>query len=140
MQNPFGVFTATQHIRNTGILPRLLLLAPGILLWWLLLLYLTVSLRLQDVAIAAAIFFACLLALTYISRLFDARLAWGLLLPILLLFGWGLGTQRQVRWGTTVVTLSGVVLPVVGLLVPYTGLTLGLAGLISAGWLMVRYF
>jgi hypothetical protein len=140
VQNPFGVFTATQHIRNTGILPRLLLLAPGILLWWLLLLYLTVSLRLQDVAIAAAIFFACLLVLTYTSRLFDAKLAWGLLLPILLLFGWGLGTQRQVRWGTTVVTLSGVVLPVVGLLVPYTGLTLGLAGLISAGWLMVRYF
>jgi hypothetical protein len=28
VKNPFGVFTATETVRNTGILPRLLLLAP----------------------------------------------------------------------------------------------------------------
>ena len=140
VQNPFGVFTATQRIRNTGILPRLLLLAPGILLWWLLLLYLSVPMRLQDVAIASAVFFACLLSLTYASRLLDAKFAWGLLLPILFVFAWGLGTRRRTRWGAVVVTFSGAVLPVFGFLVSYTGLTLGISGLISAGWLMVRYF
>ncbi len=140
VQNPFGVFTATPRFRNTGILPRLLLLAPGILLWWLLLLYLTVPLRLQDAAIAAAIFFASLLALTYASRVMDARLAWGLLLWVPLVFGWGLGTYHRPRWGTIIVTVSGVVLPVLGFLVPYTGLTLGIAGLISAGCLILRYF
>lgn len=139
VQNPFGVFTATQRVRNTGVLPRLLLLAPGIFLWWLLLLYLTVPLRMRDVAVSAGIFFACLLCLTYASRLFDAKLAWALLMPILLLFGWSLGLQRQTRWGAAIVTFSGVVLPVLGFLVPYTGLTLGISGLISVGWLMVAY-
>jgi hypothetical protein len=137
VQNPFGVFTATQGVRHTGILPRLLLLAPGILLWWLLLLYLSVPLRLRDVVLAAGIFFACLLCLTYASRLFDAKLAWALLMPILLLFGWSLGQQRPSRWGAASATFSGAVLPVLGFLVPYTGLTLGMAGLLSAGWLIL---
>ncbi|MGI0485767.1 hypothetical protein ACN4EK_10045 [Pantanalinema rosaneae CENA516] len=141
VQNPFGVFTATQRFRNTGILPRLLLLAPGVLLWWLLLLYLAVpGLRLQDVAIAAAVFFACLLCLTYASRLIDARLAWGIILWVLFAFAWGLGSQRQTRWNAIVATLGGAVLPVIALLVPYTGITLGVAGLISVVWLMLRYF
>ncbi|MDJ0707836.1 MAG: hypothetical protein QNJ46_31560 [Leptolyngbyaceae cyanobacterium MO_188.B28] len=140
VRNPFGVFTATQRIRQTGIFPRLLLLAPGIFLWWLLLLYLTVPMGLQDVAVAAAVFFACLLSLTYASRLFDAKLAWGLLLPIFLLFSVGLGGQHRRRWGVMLVTLSGAILPVVGMLVSYTGLTLGIAGLVSVGWLISRYY
>ncbi len=140
VQNPFGVFTATQRFQNTGILPRLLLLAPGILLWWLLLLYLTTPLRVQDVAIAAAVFFACLLALTYASRVMDAKLAWGFLLWVLLAFGWGLGIHHHKHPGTVVVTLSGAVLPVIAFLVPYTGLTLGVAGLLSVGWLLRRYY
>ncbi|MGB8698882.1 MAG: hypothetical protein WCD18_05645, partial [Thermosynechococcaceae cyanobacterium] len=53
VQNPFGVFTATQRFLHTGVLPRLLLLAPGILLWWLLLLYLSIPMRWQDVTIAS---------------------------------------------------------------------------------------
>lgn len=140
VQNPFGVFTATQRFSHTGVLPRLLLLAPGILLWWLLLLYLLVPMRWQDVAIASAIFFACLLSLTYASRLFDAKLAWALLLPILLLFGWSLGRCRGGRWRSAGATFSGAVLPVLGFLVPYTGLTLGIAGLSSIGWLMTSHW
>ena len=140
VQNPFGVFTATQRFRNTGVLPRLLLLAPGLFLWWVLLLYLTVPLRSQDVAIAAGVFFACLLALTYGSRVLDAKVVWGVLAWVLLLFGWGLGTQRANRWGAVFVTVSGAVLPVFAFLVPYTGLTLGLAGLLSVVWLLLRYF
>lgn len=140
VRNPFGVFTATQRIRQTGILPRLLLLSPGVWLWWILLLYLTVPMRLQDIIITAAVFFACLLSLTYASRLFDARLAWGLLLPFFLLFSWGLGSAKKQRWGSMIVTISGVVLPVIAMLVPYTGLTLSFAGLLSIGWLISLYF
>ena len=140
VRNPFGVFTGTQRIGQTGILPRLLLLAPGIFLWWLLLLYLTAPMRLQDVAIAAGVFFACLLSLTYASRLFDPRLAWGLLLPVFLLFSYGLGSRQSKPWGIVIISLSGVVLPVMAMLVPYTGLTLGVAGLISVGWLIVGYY
>ena len=140
VRNPFGVFTATQRIRQTGIFPRLLLLAPGIFLWWLLLLYLTVPMGLQDVAIAAAVFFACLLSLTYASRLFDAKLAWGLLSLVVLVFGVGLGGQHRRRWGAVITTLSGAVLPVAAMLVSYTGLTLGIAGLVSVGWLIGGYY
>ncbi|WP_204368659.1 hypothetical protein [Neosynechococcus sphagnicola] len=140
VQNPFGVFTTIHPIGTTGILPRLLLLAPGIFLWWILLLYLTVPLRWQEGAIAGAIFFACLLSLTYASRWMDAKLAWGCLLWVLLLFGWGLGTQHQSRWQVVVVTLSGAVLPIGGCLVASTGLTFGIAGLISVASLMGQYF
>ncbi|WP_448573610.1 hypothetical protein [Trichothermofontia sp.] len=140
VQNPFGVFTATSPVRQTGVLPRLLLLAPGVFLWWLLLLYLTVPLRLGEVAIAAAVFFASVLALTYLSRVGDARFAWGVLLWLLLAFGWGLGRQRQQRLVAIGMTLSGVVLPILALLVPYTGLTLSGAGVLAAGGLLQRYF
>ena len=136
VENPFGVFTATDRFKNTGILPRLLLLAPGVLLAWLLLLYLSIPMRWQDVVLASAVFFACLLSLTYASRSIDAKLAWGLLLPMLLLFGWRLGGNRQSRWSGIVLTFSGLVLPVFGLLVAYSGLTLGLSALISIGWLL----
>ncbi len=140
VRNPFGVFTATQRFRNTGVLPRVLLLAPGVLLGWLLLLYLSVPMRLRDTAIAATLLFATLLTLTYASRLFDARLAWGLLLPLLLAFGWGLGRPHG-RGGTAIaLTLGGAILPVIGLLVPYTGLTLSLAALVSVGTLLLPYW
>lgn len=139
VQNPFGVFTATSPIRQTGVLPRLLLLAPGVFLWWLLLLYLTVPLGLGDLMIAAAVFFASVLALTYLSRLGDARLVWGVLLWLLLAFGWGLGRQHHRRWNAIAMTLSGAVLPILALLVPYTGLTLSLAGVLAAVWLLKPY-
>ncbi|WP_448562780.1 hypothetical protein [Trichothermofontia sp.] len=37
-------------------------------------------------------------------------------------------------------TLGGAVLPIVALLVPYTGLTLSGAGVLAAVWLLQRYF
>lgn len=137
VQNPFGVFTSTQRLQNTGVLPRVLLLAPGILLSWLLLLYLAVAMRLRDTTIATTLFFATLLTLTYTSRLFDARLAWGLLLPLLLLFAWRLG-HPQGKGGTAIaLTLGGAILPVVALLVPYSGLTLVLAAWVAVGALIL---
>jgi hypothetical protein len=140
VKNPLGVFTDTQPIVNTGILPRLLLLAPGVFLWWILLLYLSLPMDLKNVAIAGGIFFACLLALTYLSRWFNPQFAWSLIALVLLSLTWGLGSHRRASLAAIICTIAGAVLPVFGLLVPYSGLTLSLAGLLSAVWLAVRHW
>lgn len=137
VRNPFGVFTATNPITNTGVIPRLLLLAPGLFLWWILLLYLSLPLSIRNVAIAGGVFFASLLALTYFSRVIDARLAWTGISLVVLVLVWGLGNDRQTSLAAVVCTIAGMVLPILGLLVPYSGLTLSLAGLLSMIWLAV---
>ena len=138
VRNPFGVFTATDPVRNTGIMPRLLLLAPALFLWWIMLLYLSVPLRLQDVAMLGGIFFACLLSLTYLSRLIDVKLAWTGISLLLLALVWGLGSGRRSRLAVEIATIAGGVLPVWGLIVSASGLTLSLAGLLSVTWLAAR--
>ncbi|MBD2386883.1 hypothetical protein [Cylindrospermum sp. FACHB-282] len=140
VKNPFGVFTNSQPIAKTGIFPRLLLLTPALFLWWILLLYLSLPMSLKNVAIAAGIFFACLLTLTYLGRLINAQLAWGMISLILLALTYGLGSTRQASLAAIVCTIAGAVLPVFGLLVPFSGLTLSLAGLLSAVWLAVRHW
>ncbi|MGA9381880.1 MAG: hypothetical protein WBV73_24230 [Phormidium sp.] len=135
--NPFGVFTATGTIRNTGILPRLLLLAPAIFLWWLLLLYFSIPMKLKDVAITGGIFFATILALTYLSRIINPQLAWTIASLILLTLAWGLGRNLRASLAAFICTIAGAVLPILGLIVPYSGLTLSIAGLLSAIWLAV---
>jgi hypothetical protein len=140
VKNPFGVFTNTKPIHNTGIIPRLLLLAPAVFLWWILLLYLTLPMSLKNVAIAGAIFFACLLTLTYLGRLINAQLVWVMISLVLLTLAWGLGSNRRTSIGAIVCTITGAVLPVLGLLVPLSGLTLSLAALLSAVWLAIRHW
>ncbi|MFM6189032.1 hypothetical protein [Planktothrix sp.] len=140
VRNPLGIFTATSPILNTGVLPRLLLLAPGIFLWWLILLYLSLPLTLRDVVIVAGLFFAGLLTLTYSSRFMDAKLAWILISPVLLFGVWGLGKNRQASWVTMICTISGAILPILGLLVPYSGITLSLAALLSGIWLALQHW
>jgi hypothetical protein len=140
VKNPFGVFTNTAPIQNTGIMPRLLLLAPAVFLWWIILLYLSLPMNLKNVAIAGGIFFACLLTLTYLGRLINPQLVWTMISLILLTLTWGLGSNRRASLAAIVCTIAGAVLPVFGLLVPYSGLTLSLAGLLSAVWLAVRHW
>lgn len=140
VRNPFGVFTATERINNTGIMPRLLLLAPAIFLAWILLLSLSLPLHLRDIILAGGIFFAYLLALTYSSRFLDVRVAWLLISPIFLGLTMGLGRSHQAMLGVLICTLAGVIVPVLGLIVPYSGFTLSLAGLMGAGWLSVRHW
>ncbi|MBZ8181726.1 hypothetical protein [Oscillatoria salina] len=137
VQNPFGVFTATERITNTGILPRLLILAPAVFLWWLLLLYLSIPLSLRNVAIAGGLFFACLLALTYFSRVMAPTFAWSIISLVLLGLVWGLGKSRSTSLAAVICTIAGAIAPIFGLLVPYSGLTLSLAGLLSAIWLTI---
>ena len=140
VKNPFGVFTSTKPIGKTGIIPRLLLLAPALFLWWILLLYLSLPMTLKNVAIAGGIFFACLLTLTYLSRVINAELAWLMIALILLALSYGLGTNRRVSLAAIICTISGVVLPVFGLLIPFSGLTLSIAALLSAVWLAVFHW
>jgi hypothetical protein len=140
VKNPFGVFTNTNPIRNTGVLPRLLLLAPILFLWWILLLYLSLPVSLKNIAIAAGVFFACLLTLTYLSRFINAQLAWTLVSFVLIGLSWGLGANKRASLAAVICAIAGAVLPVFGLLVPYTGLTLSLAGLLSVIWLTVRHW
>jgi hypothetical protein len=140
VKNPFGVFTNTNPIRNTGIIPRLLLLAPALFMWWILLLYLSLPMSLKNVAIAGAIFFACLLTLTYLSRFMNSQLAWMMISSVLLTLTWGLGSNRSASLAAIICTIAGAILPVLGLLVPFSGLTLSVAGLLSAVWLAVRHW
>ncbi len=138
VKNPFGVFTATDPVRNTGILPRLLLLAPAVFLWWIMLLYFSVPLSWRDVAIAGGIFFACLLTLTYFSRVMDVKLAWSLISLLMLALIWGLGKSKSARLAALIATIAGGILPIFGLIVTYSGFTLSLAGLLSVTWLAVH--
>ncbi len=140
VRNPLGIFTTTSTVRNTGIIPRLLLLAPILLLGWIILLYLSLNLTLRDVAIASMLFSASLLTLTYTSRLIDARLAWALISPLLMLAVWGLGNNRQASLAALICTIAGAILPVFALLVPYSGLTLSLAALLSGAWLAIKHW
>jgi hypothetical protein len=136
--NPFGVFTSTAPVLNTGILPRLLLLAPGVFLWWLLLLYLSLPMSWRNVALAGALFFACILALTYLSRIMDVRIAWSGISVVWLILAWGLGTHRNASLAAIICTISGAILPILGLIISYSGITLSLAGLLSVTWLVAR--
>lgn len=134
VKNPFGVFTATARIRNTGVLPRLLLLAPGILAWWLLLLYLAAPPSARQVVVASLVCFAALLAEAYFSRLVNPVAAWAFIsLPLLAAGGALFGAEH--RRAAIACTAAGVVLPVFGLLIPYTGLTLSLVAIGAAAWL-----
>ncbi|MCW6037319.1 hypothetical protein K4A83_13710 [Spirulina subsalsa FACHB-351] len=140
VQNPFGVFTSTPALKNTGILPRLLLLAPAIFLWWVLLLYLSLPMSFQNIALVGGMFYAHLLALTYLSRSLPPVPTWLALSVFLLALTWGLGRKSHTVTAALVCTLTGVILPIFGLLVPYTGLTLALAGLGSVTWLAVHHW
>lgn len=94
----------------------------------------------KNIAIAASIFFACLLMLTYLSRVINAQLAWTLISIILLILTWGLGASRSASLAAIICTIAGAVLPIFGLLIPFSGLTLSLAGLLCAVWLAVRHW
>jgi hypothetical protein len=92
------------------------------------------------VAIVGGIFFACLLTLTYMTRVINAELAWLIISLVLLILIYPLGINRRLSLAAIICTLVGVVLPVFGFLIPFTGLTLSLAGLLSVVWLAVLHW
>jgi hypothetical protein len=138
VKNPFGVFTTIAPIKNTGIIPRLLLLAPALFLWWLLLLYLSLVMDLKKVLIAAGLFFACLLTLTYSSRFVDAKIVWLGLSALLIVLATGFGRNKRESWAAIICTITGAIVPIYGFLISYTGITISIAGLLSIIWLFVN--
>jgi hypothetical protein len=145
--NPFGVFTSSGAVPKTGIISRILLLAPGVLVWWLFLLLLTQRpserspawLGSHELFLIAALFLSGILALTYSSRLLPAWQAWIGISFLLLALSAGLRQNPAERGQAALATLLGFVLPVSALLSPYTGLTLAVTALAAVIALLVHY-
>jgi hypothetical protein len=133
------VVAAPAVTTESGALPLLLLVAPGILLWWMILLYFSIPMKLTDVAICGLIFFASMFTLTYFSRLASPLYAWmGISIGLLALV-WGLGRNNwRISVAAIICTIVGVIAPVSGFLIGYRGLTLSIAGLLSILWLTAR--
>ncbi|GAB4217178.1 MAG: hypothetical protein OHK0012_21000 [Synechococcales cyanobacterium] len=140
VRDPFGVFTSTEGIRHTGILPRLLMLSPGILLWWLGLLYLSGPRSLRDPVVLTGCFGATLVLLTYLSRFSHPGIAFVVAAAVLLLLVAGMGRDPQQSAALILCTLCGVVLPILALMVPFTGITLAVAAVLSMAWLVVKTY
>jgi hypothetical protein len=139
VQKPFGVTVSAPVVAQTGLLPQLLLLAPGILLWWLLLLCFSIPMRLQNIAIAGLVFFASMFALTYFSRLNDSIYVWSGISVGLLLLVWGLGRNHwRVSLAAIICTILGAIFPVYGFLLGARGVLLSIAAILSVIWLVAR--
>ncbi len=140
VQKPFGVAVGEVAApKTTGTLPLLLVLAPGILLWWMLLLSFSIPIDLRNSAIAGFTFFALMFVLTYFSRLFDPLYVWGGISLGLLGLVWGLGAKNwRISLAAVICTILGLIVPVFGFLSGYRGLTLSMAGLLSILWLTAR--
>jgi hypothetical protein len=138
-QKPFGVAVAPPTAPLTGKLPLLLLLAPGILLWWLLLLCFSLPMGLQQISITGLVFFANMFALTYFSRLADPIYLWSGISVVLILLVWGLGRNNwRVSLAAVICTILGLIFPVYGFLVGARGVMLSIAALLSVIWLAAR--
>ncbi len=139
VQKPFGVTVSAPVAAQTGLLPMLLLLAPGILLWWLLLLCFSIPMRLKNIAIAGFVFFAGMFALTYFSRFADPIYAWSGISVGLLLLVWGLGRNNwRISLAAIICTILGAILPVYGFLLGARGVLLSIAAVLSVIWLVAR--
>jgi hypothetical protein len=138
-QKPFGVAVEPPTAPLTGKLPLLLTLAPGVLLWWLLLLCFSLPMRLQQISIAGLVFFAGMFSLTYFSRLADPIYVWSLISVGILLLVWGLGQHNwRVSLAAIIGTILGLIFPVYGFLIGSRGVMLSIAALLSVIWLAVR--
>jgi hypothetical protein len=93
---------------------------------------------LKKVTIAAGIFFACLLTLTYSSRSIDAKVVWLGISILLIVLATGFGRNKQESLAATICTISATIDPVYGFLIPYTGMTLSIASLLSTIWLFIN--
>ncbi len=139
VQKPFGVSVDAPTAPPTGKLPLLLVLAPGIFLWWVTLLCFSIPMRLPNIAIAGFVFFTGMFALTYFSRLTDPLYVWGGISITLLTLVWGLGRGNwRISLAAIICTIAGAIVPVFGFLLGYRGVILSIAGLMSILWLVAR--
>jgi hypothetical protein len=139
VQKPFGVGVSAPVAAPTGTLPLLLLLAPGIFLWWVLLLCFSIPMRLQNIPIAGFMFFAGMFALTYFSRLANPLYVWSAISIGLLLLVWGLGRNNwRISLAAIICTIVGAIFPVYAFLLGSRGVMLSIAGILSVIWLAAR--
>lgn len=139
VQKPFGVTVSPPAVPQTGKLPLLLLLAPGVFLWWMILLCFSMPMRLQNISIAGFVFFAGMFALTYFSRLADPIYVWSGISVGLLLLVWGLGHNNwRVSLAAIICTILGAISPVYGFLIGSRGVMLSIVALLSVVWLAAR--
>jgi hypothetical protein len=143
---PIGASAPNNLPAQVGVIPKVILLAPAIWLWWLALLYLSVPMRLKDILISAGVAGASVFTLAYVARLFKTEftaiyatpeLIWPVIALFLLASAWGLGKNFRASLAAVICTIAGMVLPVLGLLTIYQGAVLSLAALLSAIWLVV---
>ena len=135
VKNPFGIYTVNEYVTNTGVLPRLLFISPAILLWWLLLLYLSNPLKIKQLIIFCAIFFASLLALTYFSRVMETMYAWLIISICLLGMIFIIKSTSKEKINFLVCAIVGLIIPLFAFIIPNTGLTLSISALLSTFWL-----
>jgi hypothetical protein len=142
---PIGASTPNILPSQVGAIPKVILYAPGVWLWWLVLLYFSVPLRLKDLLITAGVAAAGVSTLAFAMRLFKTELTavpatpeivWPIVAILLLSSAWGLGQDKRTKFAAIVCTIAGLIIPVFGLLSIYQGVLLSLAVLLSAFWLV----
>lgn len=139
VRKPFGVSVTPPVIEQAGKLPLLLLLAPAIFLWWLLLLCFSLPMQLQNIAISGCVFFASMFSLTYFSRSVDPLYIWSWITIGLLCLVWGLGRGNwRISLVAVICTILGVVFPVYSCLMGSRGVLLSITALLSVIWLVAR--
>jgi hypothetical protein len=131
---------------QVGVIPKVILFAPAIWLWWLVMLYLSVPMRIKDILISAGVAGTSILTLAYVMRLFKTEitavyatpeLVWPVIAILLLVSAWGLGRNFRTSLAAIICTITGMILPVLALLTTYQGSILSLAALLSVMWLVV---
>jgi hypothetical protein len=143
---PIGASSPNSLPAQVGVIPKVILFAPAIWLWWLVMLYLSVPMRLKDILISAGVAGTSILTLAYAMRLFKTELTaiyatpelvWPVIAILLLLSAWGLGKNFRTSLAAVICTIAGMILPVLAMLTTYQGAILSLAALLSVMWLVV---
>ncbi len=143
---PIGASAPNSLPAQVGVIPKVILFAPAIWLWWLIMLYLSVPMRIKDILISAGVAVTSILTLAYVMRLFKTEITavhatpeivWPVIAILLLASAWGLGKNFRTSLAAITCTISGMILPVLAMLTTYQESILSLAALLSVMWLVV---
>ncbi len=143
---PIGASAPNNLPAQVGVIPKVILFTPAIWLWWLIMLYLSVPMRLKDIVVSAGVAAASILTLAYVARLFKTdftgvyatpEIIWPIISILILGSVWGLGKNFRTSLAAIICTIAGLILPILGLLTIYQGAVLSFAALLSAMWLVV---
>ena len=143
---PIGASAPNALPAQVGVIPKVILFAPAIWLWWLVMLYLSVPIRIKDILISAGVAVTSILTLAYAMRLFKTEitavyatpeLVWPVIAILLLVSAWGLGKNFRTSLAAIICTITGMILPVLAMLTTYQESILSLAALLSVMWLVV---